>query len=170
MKRRWFFSALPAAYAFATFPASAQNEQAPSGPWNLGNIVVEQAWARLGSSASKTCAVYLTIHNKSNTDDFLLAVSSTASLTTAIHETQVQDGIARMEPLPGGLNMTSHEEVVMRPGGIHIMLSGLSRAVKPGSMLPVTMVFRDAGTLDFEVTVLALGAEDPTIKHKAHGS
>jgi hypothetical protein len=159
-----------AALTATAVPVSAQTRAGASGPWKLGDIVVEQAWARLGSAASKTCAVYLTIHNKSGADDHLLAVFSSAARTTAVHETQVVDGIARMEPLPGGLSMESHSEIVMRPGGTHIMLSGLSGAVQPDSTLPVSMVFRDAGTLDFEVPVLALGAVDPTVKHKEHGS
>ncbi|MFN0195076.1 MAG: copper chaperone PCu(A)C [Aestuariivirga sp.] len=170
MDRRSPFTALSATVAFSASPGLVQAEQTPSGPWKLGNIVVEQAWARLGSDASKTCAVYLTVHNKSAADDYLLGVSSDASTTTAIHETQVKDGVARMEPIPGGLNMTSHAEVVMRPGSIHIMLTGISGAVVPGGMLPVSMFFRDAGTLDFEVPVLPLGAKDPTVKHKGHDS
>lgn len=74
-----------------------------------------------------------------------------------------------MEPTPAGLDMPSHGEVVMRPGVIHIMLTGLSGALEPGSMLPVKMVFRDAGTLDFEVPILLLGAGDPAVKHNEHG-
>lgn len=170
MDRRYAFSILPVLLAWHEMPAMAQSAQNTSGPWRLGDIAVEQAWARLGSDASKTCAVYLTVHNMSANDDYLFAVFSSASQTTAIHETQILDGVARMEPIPGGLDMRSHSEVIMRPGGFHIMLSGLSGAVTPRSMLPVSMVFREAGTLEFEVPVLPLGAVDPTVNHKGHGS
>ena len=39
--------------------------------------------------------------------------------------------------------MPSHGEVVMSPGGLHIMLSGVSKALAVGSMIPVKLVFQD---------------------------
>lgn len=155
--------------ASASLVATAQVVEAVGGPWKLGDIIVEQAWARVVPGGAKTGAVYLTIHNKSPNDDVLLAVDSAASRTTAIHESRVTDGVATMEPLPVGLPMPSHEEVVMRPGGIHIMLTGLSGALAPGDLLPVRMVFRDAGALEFEVPVLPLGARDPAVQHNEQG-
>ena len=37
-----------------------------------------------------------------------------------------------------------------------------------GDLLPVKMVFQDAGSLDFEVPVVPLGAGDPTEQHVKH--
>ena len=68
---------------FAPF-AAAQT----SGPWQLGEITVEQAWARFTPGGAKTGAIYLTLHNKSANDDLLLAVDSAAAQTTALHEVQ----------------------------------------------------------------------------------
>ncbi len=138
------------------------------GPWKLGDIVVEQAWARLAPGAAKTGAVYLTVHNKSDQDDLLLAVDSPVARSTAVHATTIENGVARMEPLPAGINLPSHGEVVMRPGGMHIMLTGIAADMKVGSLLPVKMVFRDAGSLDFEVPVVPLGAKDPGERHQKH--
>lgn len=131
-----------------------------SGPWKLGDIIVEQAWARVTPGGARNGAVYLTIHNKSPDEDLLLAVDSDAAKTTALHESKIEGGIAKMVPLPGGLNLPIHGEVVMQPGSIHIMMTGLSGALTPGSKLPVRMIFRDAGALDFEVPILPLGAVD----------
>jgi copper(I)-binding protein len=141
-----------------------------SGPWKLGDIVVQQAWARVVPGGARTGAVYLTLHNKSAYEDLLLAVDSAAAQTTALHESKIEEGVAKMVPVPGGLNLPSHGEVVMQPGGIHIMMTGLSGALEPGSILPVRMIFRDAGALDFEVPVLPLGAGDPAAEHNSHGS
>jgi copper(I)-binding protein len=140
------------------------------GPWTLGDITVEQAWARVVPGGARTGAVYLTIHRKSASDDLLLAVDSPAAKTTAVHESRTVDGIASMVPLPLGVPMPSHSEVVMRPGGLHIMLTGLSDDMKPGSTLPVRMVFQEAGSLDLEVPIMPLSSPDPTIKHSGHGS
>jgi len=138
------------------------------GPWKLGDIVVEQAWARLAPGAAKTGAVYLTVHNKSDQDDLLLAVDSPVAKSTAVYSTTVKDGVASMDPMPMGVNLPSHDEVVMRPGGLHIMMTGVSKDSKVGDLLPVKMVFRDAGSLDFEVPVVPLGAGNPAEKHVKH--
>jgi copper(I)-binding protein len=152
------------------FSHSALATEKASGPWKLGDIVVEQAWARVTPGGAKTGAIYLTLHNKSANDDLLLAVDSAAAQTTALHESKVEGDIAKMVPVPGGLNLPSHSEVVMQPGGMHIMMTGLSGALVPGSVLPVQMIFRDAGVLDFEVPILPLGAGNPETVHSGHGS
>lgn len=139
-----------------------------SGPWTLGKIVVEQAWARRVPGGARTGAVYLTIHNKSGDEDLLLAVDSSIAGSTAVHETALTNGVASMSPVPGGLLLPSHGEVVMRPGGVHIMLTGLPDNLSEGSSLPVKMVFRDAGSLEFAVPILPFGAGDPTEKHLKH--
>jgi copper(I)-binding protein len=141
-----------------------------SGPWKLGNITVEQAWGRVTPGGSRTGAIYLIIHNTSPNDDLLLAVDSSAAQTTAVHESRIVDGVASMEALPVGIPMPSHGEVVMQPGGIHIMLTGVSKALIVGSTIPVKLVFQEAGSLDFEVPILPLGTADPTVTHAGHGT
>ena len=66
--------------------------------------------------------------------------------------------------------MPSHGEIVMRPGGYHIMLAGVSGALKPGNTLPVQIILRDAGTFDLDVPILPLTAGSPSMKHAGHGS
>lgn len=149
----------------ATGTAPAANK---GGSWKLGDIVVEQAWARLAPGGAGTGSVYLTVHNKSGQDDLLLAVDSNDAESTAVYSTEVKDGVVSMNPMPLGVNLPSHGEVVMRPGGIHIMMMGVSKDAKVGDLLPVKMVFRDAGSLDFEVPVVPLGAGDPAETHVKH--
>ncbi len=144
-RTRQSFILAAAAMVLSIVPAVAASDKT-GGPWKLGDIVVEQAWARLAPGGSRTGAVYLTIHNKSSSDDLLLAVDSSVAQTTAVHESNV-----------------------MRPGGLHIMLTGLSADLKPGLSLPVRMVFQEAGSLDLEVPILPLSAPDPSVKHSGHG-
>lgn len=138
------------------------------GPWKIEGILIEQAWARVIAGGSNTGSVYLTIHNTSLTDDLLLAVDSPAARATSVHQTVVEDDIAKMKPMPFGVDVKSGSEVIMKPGSMHIMLSGLTGALQPGDQLPVTMVFREAGKLEFDVPVLPLGADDPAVSHGGH--
>lgn len=148
----------------AIAPSLAAAENKLGGPWTFGSIVVEQAWAQASGNAA---AAYLVIHNKSSIDDYLLAVDSPVAKSAAIHETVLTDGVAVTEPVPGGLDMPSYAEVIMQPGGLRIVLTGLPGDVKPGDTLPVEMVFRDAGTFQLEVPVFPQNAK--VAKHKDHG-
>lgn len=139
-----------------------------AGPWKIEGILIEQAWARVSPGGEKTGAVYRTIHNTSLTDDLLLAVHSSAARSTAVRQSVVEDGIAKIKPLPFGVEVKSGREVMLKPGTMHIMLTGLSGALQPGDQLPVTMVFREAGSLDFDVPVLPIGAKDPVVTHGGH--
>lgn len=152
----------------AVLAASTALAAKKGGPWKLGDIIVEQAWARLAPGGAGTGSVYLTVHNKSGQDDLLLAVDISLAELTAIYSTTVKDGVASMDPLPMGVNLPSHGEVVMRPGSLHIMMTGVSKDTKVGDLLPVTMVFRDAGSLDLKVPVVPLGAGDPAEQHVKH--
>jgi len=149
--------------SLTTGTAAAENKL--GGPWTFGSIVVEQAWAQ---ATGNIAAAYLVIHNKSSADDYLLAVDSPVAKTAAIHDTVLTDGVAVTEPVPGGLDMPSHAEVIMQPGGLRIVLTGLPREVKPGDTLPVEIVFRDAGAYQFDVPVFPPNAK--VAKHRAHGS
>jgi periplasmic copper chaperone A len=152
----------------ALLSTAAAAETKKTGPWKIEGILVEQAWARIAPGAAKTGAVYLTIHNTSLTDDLLLAVASPAARNTAVHHTVVEGDIAKMKPMPFGVEVKAQSEVILKPGSIHIMLSNLSGALEPGDQLPVTMVFQEAGTLELDVPVLRLGAKDPAVSHGGH--
>lgn len=145
-----------------------QAKEPKSGPWKIEGILVEQAWARVMPGGSRTGAVYLTIHNTSLTDDLLLAVDSAAAQSTAVHQSIVEDDIAKMKPMPFGVEVKSGTEVILKPGSMHIMLTGLSAALEPGTSLPVEMVFREAGKLEIDVPVLPIGAKDPAVSHGGH--
>ena len=154
--------------ALACMSTTSIAEVKRGGPWKIEGILIEQAWARVNPGGAKTGAVYLTIHNTSLTDDLLLAVDSAAAQSTAVHQSVVEDDIAKMKPMPFGVEIKSGKEVILKPGAIHIMLTGLSGALQPGDQLPVTMVFREAGSLDLDVPVLPLGAKDPAVSHGGH--
>lgn len=153
----------------AAFLVQTQTAQATqTGDWKIEGILVEQAWARVQAGAGRTGAVYLTIHNTSLADDFLLAVESPAARSTAVHQTSIKNGVARMTPVPFGVELLAGEEVVLRPGAMHVMLSSLSDDIQPGGKLPIVLVFRDAGALSVEIPILENGEKNPDVSHGGH--
>lgn len=158
---------LPAIFTEPWPQAGATAKQVDSS-WKVGPITVEQAWVRLAKDKNRSASVYMIIHNRSAVDDHLLAVETDKAVRSEIHETVFANGSSTSQPVPGGLDMPSHGEVVMRPGSLHIMLSGLSKSIMPGDLLPVRMFFREAGMLELSIPILTETAADPIEKHTAH--
>ena len=154
--------------ALATIVTTPAARAAKGGAWRIEGILVEQAWARVQPGAMRNGSIYLTLHNISLTDDLLLAVDSKAARTTAVHKTQISNGVARMTPMPFGVDLRAGTEVILQPGSMHIMLTELSSDIKPGGTLRITMVFREAGTLSADIPVLAQSDASPDISHGGH--
>ena len=55
-------------------------------------------------------------------------------------------------------NAILNGEVVLEPGGYHIMLMGLAHALEEGSSFPLTLTFEKAGSLEIDVPVQGPGA------------
>lgn len=99
-------------------------------------------------------AAYFTIRNTSDKPDTLVSVVSPIAKSAMIHGTMQSEGAAGMAmierlPIPPG------EEVVLKPGGTHLMLEQLSQLPKPGERMPVTLTFSRAGTVTLQLPVRA---------------
>lgn len=72
-------------------------------------------------SGARMSAGYLTIHNNSRETIALTAVTSPQYGRIEIHETIIENDIARMRPLEG-LTIPAGQSVTLEPGGKHLML------------------------------------------------
>lgn len=156
--RRLLAPALALLLLPTTLPARAQ-APAPT----AGTITIEQPWARAAVQGG-TGGVFLTIRNSGQQADRLVSVTSPLPRATELHTT-VRDGdVMRMRPVeaievpPGG-------SVTLRPGGLHVMLVGLSQPMTAGGTVPVTLTFERAGAVPVQVPVLAAGASGPATQH-----
>ncbi len=59
------------------------------------------------------------------------------------------------------LKTEAGKSVVLKPGGYHLMLTGLKAPLKQGDLLKLTLVFEKAGAIDLEATVQPIGATGP---------
>jgi copper(I)-binding protein len=148
-------------------PSLAQEE---SGAGKLDGVEIAGAWARIVPGGARTGAVYFTLRNGTATDDVLLEVRTPAAQSARLHESVTKDGVATMKELSEGLTVLAQSEVVLKPGAAHIMLVGVTRTLKVGDVLPLQIVFRQAGTLDLQVPVVRLGATGPAEQHHNHGN
>ena len=130
-------------------------------PVKVGAIAIDLAWSRATPAAATTGAGYLELSNAGSTDDRLVSVSSPAANETQIHAMRVENGVMTMRRLADGLTIPADGAVVLKPGGIHLMLIGLERPLKQGDDVPVTLTFEKAGMIDVALHVETLGSPGP---------
>lgn len=125
----------------------------------LADVDVKSAYARASATPSATSAsVYLTIANMGPSDR--LVSISTPLATAMLHETEEVEGVITMRHLDG-LDIPAKGKVMLSPGGRHVMLTGLSKPLKPGDMVPLRLIFENAGQVDISVPVAGVAQDGP---------
>jgi hypothetical protein len=127
-------------------------------PAKAAGMVVEQAWAR--ASITSNGAAYVSIRNTGKTTDQLIGVLTPVAKRAELHTHLMDKGIMRMRPLKA-IEVSPGAPAVMRPGGDHIMLMGLTHKLKRGERFPITLRFAKAGEVTVMATVAGPGARGP---------
>ena len=131
--------------------------------WNADGatpgIVVTKAWARATPPGATTGAVYITIENQGDDPDRLARVTSPASSSAMLHATIDDGGVSKMREGDDGLAPGATLE--MEPGGLHIMLMGLTGPLKQGETISVTLDFETAADIIVEAKIAPIGAAGP---------
>lgn len=108
------------------------------------SLIIRDAWARAATTSDGMSAVYLVIENTGDQPDRLLHAHCEVASTVELHESKMENGMMRMQPV-SGVDIPAHSTVELRPGGLHIMLIGLTHDLVPGDELEVELHFERAG-------------------------
>lgn len=136
-------------------------------------ISVENPYARPPMGSGKVAAAFMTLKNDGDETDRLVAaegdVAERIELHTHIMEKKDGRVIMRMRQIPH-MEVPAHGQTVLKPGGLHIMLIGATRDLKPGDNFDLTLVFEKAGKVKVTVPVKKLSATMMhRMKKKMHG-
>jgi periplasmic copper chaperone A len=134
----------------------------------IGNVTIHDPWARASLGTSKTSAVYMTLEIKGDQTDRLVAAETPLAEQAGMHTNIMDGGVARMRPVDA-VEVAPGTPSVLRPGGLHIMLTGLKEELVEGGTLPLTLTFEQAGSVQIKVPVLGLAAGmEHSGSHGAH--
>jgi copper(I)-binding protein len=122
-------------------------------PLFAADITVEDAYARASRPGAPTGAMFMTIRNAGDTTDTLIGVGSPVAQIVELHTHIEADGVMRMRPVEGGLEIPAGREHQLARGGDHVMLMGLTQSLVNGETVPLTLIFEKAGEIPLEVTV-----------------
>ncbi len=133
-----------------------------------GPLTIEAPWLRATPAGAKVAGGYLRITNRGPEADRLVGASLPIAGAGEIHEMATRDGVMTMREVPGGLEIPPGGSVELKPGGFHVMFTGLTGAVREGEPLTGTLRFEKAGTVTVRFGIGGLGARtapDETSHH-----
>lgn len=115
---------------------------------------VTAAWARAADSGA-TGGAYLTIVNHDSVTVELVSVATAPLAASAeVHESMQHDGMSHMMPRTS-VSIGARDSLVMAPGGMHVMLNQLTRALTAGDSVPLTVRFSNGDSVLVRVPVRA---------------
>lgn len=139
-------------------PALAQDTVTEAGALRIVN-----PWTRAAGQGMQGGG-FLTIRNTAAEPDRMISATSPAAGRLELH-THIRDGdVMRMRPV-ADIPVPANGEVTLQPGGLHLMLIGLTQPMNDGGTIPVTLRFERAGEVTVSFAVQAAGARQPAHRH-----
>jgi copper(I)-binding protein len=120
--------------------------------FQAGMLVIRNVWARPATKADALSAVYMVIENTGDQPDRLLHAHCDVAGTVELHETKMEGGVMKMQPVDG-IDIPAKGTVELKPGGLHIMLIGLTRDLNPGDEIELELHFDKAGHVPVKAVV-----------------
>lgn len=168
-------AAPPPATPPAPPPAPVEKAPAPVAE----TVHVMDARARAMPPGSPNSAIFMTLHNGGDSATALVGAESSAAATVELH-THVavtegpEAGTMQMRRVPQ-IDLAAQGQVVLEPGGLHLMLIGLTRDLVVGQQLDLALVYADGSRASLSVPIQEIlpeaagkvpAAADP---HAGHG-
>ena len=105
------------------------------------SVQISENWVRATEDGQDVGAAYMTL--TSNTDTTLTSVESSVSDSIEIHSMTMDNGVMKMRMLDE-LALKAGKPTELAPGGYHLMLFDLKKALKAGEEVSFTLHFKDA--------------------------
>ena len=123
-----------------------------------GSLKISGLWARAMPKGASVGGGYLTITNTGTAPDRLMGGSTDVAGGVEVHQMSMDNGVMKMRPVTGGLEIKPGETVKLDPSGYHLMFTGMKQPLKEGEHFKVTLDFINAGKVDVDFGVAGIGA------------
>ena len=137
--------------------------------YNIGSLHIGHPWSRATPKGATIGAGYLKITNNGTTPDRLLGGSSEAANSFELHVMSMENGVMKMRPVEGGIEIKPGETVEFKPESYHVMFVGLREPLVQGHRVKATLDFEKAGKVAVEFVVESIGARQGNDDHAMPG-
>jgi periplasmic copper chaperone A len=121
-------------------------------------IEISEVWARATPGGARTAAVYVTL--TASAGDRLTSASTPVAQKAEFHSMTMDSGVMKMRQFDA-IDLPPGQKVTLKPGGYHIMLTGLAKPLAEGESFPLTLDFAKTGARQVTVSVQKVGAMAP---------
>lgn len=124
-----------------------------------GDLEIIDVFYLPSAGTAPTAAAFMIIENDGSESDRLIEAKADISRLVELHTHIQEDGLMKMRPIEGGLEIPAGGEAHLERGGDHVMFMGLTTPLEEGDEFDLTLVFEKAGEITFEVHVGEAGHE-----------
>jgi len=97
-------------------------------------------------------AAFMELKNLTDKPVALISAASAAAKTVELHEHVNVDGMMQMRQIPK-IDIPAAGTTMLQPGGLHVMLIGLTQKLKAGENVTITLNFSDGESITLEAPV-----------------
>lgn len=125
-------------------------------------VSVVDPYVRAVPPGQPNSAAFMQLHNKSTTPHAIVKAQSPVAKIVELHTHIMEDGMMKMRQVER-IEVPAQGSTTLAPGGLHVMLLGLSAELMPDQRVPVTLIFEDGSKITIQAPVRKLQMH---MKHK----
>jgi len=123
-----------------------------STPLWAADVQVTAPYARAVAPGQSNSAAFMQLENRGDETLSLTGVSSDVAKSVELHAHMQDQGVMRMRRIDA-IDLPPHQSVVLQPGGLHVMLIGLTRTLAEGEEVAMTLSFSDGSEQNLNLPV-----------------
>lgn len=127
-------------------------------------VTVEQPWSRATPPGAKIGVGFMRLHNPGSGAERVVGASSPVAERVEMHVTTREGDVMKMRHVQS-FEVPAGGTFELKPGGAHLMLVNLKRALRKGEKVPLTLRLQKAGEVKIELSVEEMGARQPAHRH-----
>ncbi len=116
------------------------------------SVKIDNAWVRATAPGQKVAAGFMEL--TADADMTLVGGSSPISKKFELHYMRMQDGVMEMRQMRE-IKLPKGKTVSLEPGDLHVMFIDLNGQIKPGQMVPITLIVQGADGKQQQLVVQA---------------
>lgn len=103
-------------------------------------LSVDDAYVRVVPPGQKNTGVFMTLHNPSDKVRSIISAESNSAEIVELHTHINEDGMMKMRRIEK-IDIPAKGMTMLKPGGLHVMLIGLTEEIVEGNPVEITLVF-----------------------------
>lgn len=130
-----------AASLFSTFSSAA-----------VAEFHIHDAYARATPPSAPNSAAFMVLENHGDETRSVVSAESDVAKRVELHNHAMVDGMMKMRQI-AKIDVGPNSQVVLKPGGLHVMLFDLNKPLKEGETISVSLKLRNGEVVTSDIPV-----------------